>query len=664
MIPNRAGGLTQQEPFRPFAGAARTAAIPARSESPISLGGIAPLAQPAPRKLAWAVAQVLLGGLSIAALASLGGCATFASHSPPTQNPTAAVTGPPAENASGTAQDRNAQDGNAQDGNAFPAAATVDASIAATQSQSGSISPLESDFISPTDTPEGAAALGESAAGLKQPGVELEPLPPPKPDDLLERLRKSFSLPVSHTADFDNELQWFAAHPEYLQRVFDRASPYLYYIANELYARGMPAELALLPIVESAYDPYAYSRGRAAGLWQIIPGTARRLGVKQDWWFDGRRDLVDSTRAALDYLQLLHERFDGDWLLAIAGYNSGGGTVSRAIERARAAGRDSDFWSIRRSLPEETRTYVPRLLALCRLVAHPEKFGVELPQLPDTPQLAIVDTGGQIDMARAADLAGLDIDDMYKLNPGVNRWATDPNGPNRLIVPIAEADAFRAALASLPDDERVKWTRYKIEPGDTLIELARKFTTTPDVLRQANRLHGNAIRAGSYLMIPHAAVSLASYSQTVPARLARQQNRDRDGERHVHVVQSGETLWSISQQYGVRVASLAKWNGMAPGDTLSVGRKLVVWTSHRDDDADAPAPELTAVSALVDGGADDRIRRVNYVVRPGDSLSRIARRFRVSIDDLRKWNDDLAADHYLHPGDRLVMFVNVTEQST
>ncbi|HEX5419322.1 MAG TPA: LysM peptidoglycan-binding domain-containing protein [Gammaproteobacteria bacterium] len=639
MIPHRAGGLTQQESYLQFAGRPRRTAAPSQSAPQAARCGIRPRAAPAaPRKLAWAVAQVLLGGLSLAALATLAGCETFALQSPPPPNPAAAVT-----------------------------AEAQDTSTVSAESQRGSTPPLASDFASPTDTvPASAttaatAGLGVSPASLGQPGIELEPPPPAKPDDLLGRLRKSFSLPVSHTADFDSELQWFAAHPEYLQRVFDRASPYLYYIANQLYARGMPAELALLPVVESAYDPFAYSRGRAAGLWQIIPGTARRLGLRQDWWFDGRRDVVDSTRAALDYLQLLHERFDGDWLLAIAGYNSGGGTVARAIERARAAGRDTDFWSIRRYLPAETRTYVPRLLALSRLVAHPEKFGIDLPTLPDTPQLAIVDTGGQIDMARAADLAGLDIDDLYKLNPGVNRWATDPNGSHRLVVPIADADAFRTALASLPADERVEWTRYKIEPGDTLIVLARKFTTTPDVLREANRLHGNAIRAGDYLMIPHAAAALASYSQTVAARLTRKQNLDRDGQRHVHVVQSGETLWSISQQYGVRVASLAKWNGMAPGDTLSVGRKLVVWTSGQDN---ADAPELTAVSARVDGTADDRIRRVNYVVRPGDSLSSIARRFRVSVGDLLKWNDDLSAGHYLHPGDQLVMLVNVTEQST
>ncbi len=527
------------------------------------------------------------------------------------------------------------------------------------------LTPTQAGFADSGDFPDAAAAAAAALAdsplqAVPAPNIELAALPPPRPGNLFARLGESFSLPVTDDPAYQRELEWFAGHPEYMKRVLERGSPYLYYIANQLYMRGMPAELALLPVVESAYDPFAYSRGRAEGLWQIIPGTARRLGVKQDWWFDGRRDVIESTRAALDYLQALHERFNGDWLLAIAGYNSGGGTVAHAIDRARAAGRGTDFWSIRRYLPAETRTYVPRLLAISRLVAHPDRYGLDLPYLENVPQLAVVDTGGQIDMARAAQLAGLNVDALYKLNPGFNRWATDPKGPHRLVVPIDKAAEFRTALANLGDDQRVEWSRYRIAPGDTLIELARKFTTTPAVLRQVNKLHGNSIRAGSYLMIPHAQASLASYSGTVSARLARQQNVAHGDERRVHVVAKGESLWSISQRYGVPVAALAKWNGMAPRDTLSVGRKLVVWLKQQDDDA--PAPQLTSVSQVDPN--DGRIRRVNYVVRRGDSLARIARRFRLKVGDLMKWNDGLSTKRYLHPGQHIVLFVNVTEQST
>ncbi len=594
-----------------------------------------------PRPLAAALGRVV-GLAGIASLTSLAGCSSFAFRA---QTPGAAPV-----------PFVGAQAGQAR--------AQSDFAVSPDSARGGD-SAAGADFAGTADFPEAvtaaAAALSASAIEpLPAPNIELAALPPPRPGNLFVRLGESFSLPVTDDPAYERELEWFAGHPEYMQRVLERGSQYLYYIANQLYMRGMPAELALLPLVESAYDPFAYSRGRAEGLWQIIPGTARRLGIQQDWWFDGRRDLIESTRAALDYLQALHERFDGDWLLAIAGYNSGGGTVARALERARAAGRGTDFWSIRRYLPAETRTYVPRLLAISRLVAHPQRYGLELPYLADAPQIAVVDTGGQIDMARAAELAGLDVDDLYQLNPGFNRWATDPNGPHRLVLPLDKAADFRDALANLDDDQRLAWSRYRIAPGDTLIELAGKFRTTPDVLRQVNKLHGNSIRAGAYLMIPHAQGSPASYPGTVTARLARQQNTAHGDERREHVVASGESLWSISQRYGVSVTELAKWNGMAPRDTLSVGRKLVVWLQQQDQAA--PAPQLTAVSQLEAG--DGRIRRVNYVVRRGDSLAGIARRFRLKVGDLLKWNDGLSTKRYLHPGQQIVLFVNVTEQST
>ncbi|HSC16761.1 MAG TPA: transglycosylase SLT domain-containing protein, partial [Gammaproteobacteria bacterium] len=181
--------------------------------------------------------------------------------------------------------------------------------------------------------------------------------------DLLTRLRSRFAWEIEDDAAVERERAWYARNQAYLDRVFTRGDLYLYHIVGELEDRGMPAELALLPIVESAFDPFAYSHGRAAGLWQIIPGTGKRLGLAQNWWFDGRRDVLESTRAALDYLEDLHRQFDGDWLLAVAGYNSGEGNVARALRKAAAAGKPQDFWGIKNYLPAETRTYVPRLLA-------------------------------------------------------------------------------------------------------------------------------------------------------------------------------------------------------------------------------------------------------------------------------------------------------------
>ncbi|HEY3515832.1 MAG TPA: transglycosylase SLT domain-containing protein, partial [Gammaproteobacteria bacterium] len=368
-------------------------------------------------------------------------------------------------------------------------------------------------------------------------------------EDLLTRLRSRFAWEIKEDPAIERERAWYARNQSYLDRVFTRGDLYLYHIVGELEARGMPAELALLPIVESAFDPFAYSHGRASGLWQIIPGTGKRLGLAQNWWFDGRRDVLDSTRAALDYLEELNKQFDGDWLLAVAGYNSGEGNVARALKKAAAAGKPQDFWGIKNYLPAETRTYVPRLLAIADLVGNPETFGITLPEITNEQRFAVVDTGGQIDMALAAELAGIETDALYALNPGVNRWATDPDGPHRLLLPMAQAPEFTTALAALGERERVQWTRHRVKSGETVGGIAERYQTTPAVLRQINGFRGNTIRAGDYLMIPTATQSLTTYTQSADARAARQQSAPRSGERRTHVVQSGDSLWSISQEY-------------------------------------------------------------------------------------------------------------------
>jgi membrane-bound lytic murein transglycosylase D len=522
------------------------------------------------------------------------------------------------------------------------------------------------------------AQLPEAVA----PAVAIEPVVVPyfalrdevvEQRDLLARLRGGFAWPEATDPVVIREVKWYAAHPEYMDRVFERADLYLFYIVGELERRGMPAELALLPIVESAFDPFAYSHGRAAGLWQIIPGTGKRLGLTQNWWYDGRRDVIESTRAALDYLAQLQQQFNGDWLLAVAGYNSGEGTVARALKRAALEGKPQDFWGIKSYLPAETRTYVPRLLAIRELVADPVKYGIELPPLLNEARFAVVETGSQIDMALAAELAGINTDRLYAFNAGVNRWATNPDGPHRLLVPVGQAKSFETALASLGERERVQWTRHRVKQGETIGAIAEKYQTTAAVLREVNGLRGNTIRAGDYLMIPTATASLARYTQSADARATRQQAMPRGGSRVQHVVAAGESLWSISRDYGVDVRSLASWNSMAPGDVLSVGRELVIWKQGA-----YPAPvaaAATPVSGLALGAAtrapavaeaasldNSQIREVTYIVRRGDSLYSIARRFRVTIPKLLEWND-MNKDNYLQPGQRLVMFVNVLEQS-
>jgi len=496
--------------------------------------------------------------------------------------------------------------------------------------RAGSVASLE--LISP------AAELGLDSAG------------PAEPNDLLSQLRREFALDYDANRRIEAERNWYVRNPAYLTRVFNRAQRYLPYIVDDLRRRNLPIELALLPIVESAFDPFAYSHGRAAGLWQMIPGTARRFGIEQNWWYDGRRDVVDSTRAALDYLEYLHDFNDGDWLNAVASYNSGEGNVRRAVNRNRRAGKPVDFWHL--SLPRETAAYVPRLLALVDIVRDPDAYGLELPELSDEPQFVVTDTGSQIDLALVAELAGVDIDTVYAYNPGYNRWSTDPDGPHRLVLPIDVAEPFSAALADVPVAERVRWKRHLVRNGETIGEIANDYHTTVTAIRDANNLRGNTIRAGHHLLIPVATRPLTAYSKSADARLAATQNRERAGSKREHVVRSGESFWTISRRYGVTHRELAKWNGMAPGDPLPIGRKLVVWA-----DAEA-APAMSPAEAL-----GNTLRKLRYTVRSGDSLYLIASRFRVSINDLVRWNN-IDRNKILRPGQKLTMYVDVTSQSS
>lgn len=471
---------------------------------------------------------------------------------------------------------------------------------------------------------------------------ELEP-------DLMERMVQGFGMPFVDNRRVKQELNWYSSHPDYMERIQERAEPYLHFILEEIEKREMPGEIALLPAVESAFRPFAYSPGRAAGMWQFIPSTGRYFGLKQNWWYDGRRDVVTSTRAALDFLQALNKQFDGDWELALAAYNSGAGTVRNAIRRNRKRGKPTDFWSLK--LPDETSAYVPRLLALSEIFRQPAIHGIVLKSFPDEPYFTTVEIGSQLDLALAAEMAELPIQDLYLLNSGFNRWATDPEGPHRLNLPIHKADNFLAALENMPPEQRLTWKRYRIKQGDSLSVIARNHGTTVKLLRRVNKLRGNRIRAGKYLLIPVSSHSFEHYVYSAEQRKASIQNRQRQGNKLHYVVKPGDSLWRIAREYKVSYKRLAKWNGMAPGDPLKTGQRLVIWVDQ------AATAELSAL----DLQPLDTQSSLHYRVRRGDSLSRIAQRFNVSVSDLKRWNT--LSGKYLQPGQRLKLYVDVTEQT-
>lgn len=472
--------------------------------------------------------------------------------------------------------------------------------------------------------------------------------------DLWVRVRAGFALDLNpNNPRFTRQLNWYKKHQRYLDRTTARSSRYLYHIVQETEKRGMPLELALLPIVESAFDPFAYSHGRASGIWQFIPGTGKAFGLKQDWWYDGRRDIVASTDAALTYLQALANRFDGDWLLALAAYNSGGGTVSKAIRYNKKRGLKTDYWSLK--LPKETRAYVPKLLAISRLIKEPSAFGLTLQPLPNEPYFEIVKVGSQIDLAQAAKMADISVEEIYLLNPGFNRWATSPIGPHRLLIPKTNTQQFKTALAAMPSSQRLSWQRYTVRSGDSLIRIANKFNTTPSVIKQTNNLRSNLIRQGQKLLIPVAAKGDSYYAFSASNRLEKKQNRAPRGSSKAKInykVRSGDTLWDISRKYKVGVRSLARWNNMAPTDPLRPGKKLVIWTNAAN----------TGTASRYAPPSRSKIRKVGYRVRKGDSLARIAGKFNVTVKQIVTWNN-IDPKKYLKPGQKLKLHVDVTNGS-
>lgn len=470
-------------------------------------------------------------------------------------------------------------------------------------------------------------------------------------NDVWQRIRGQLSFDIPENNRLIVQRDWYIKHPSYLERVAKRAEPFIYYIVEELEKNNVPIELALLPIVESAFDPFAYSHGRASGMWQFVPDTGKRFGMKQNWWYDGRRDVIASTAGAIAYMKYLHKFFDGDWLLALAAYNSGEGRVRRAVRKNKKQGKNIDFWSL--DLPRETRAYVPKLLALADIIKRPQHFNLNLYEIANEEVISQVDIKSQLDLAKAASLAELSLTELQRLNPGFNRWSTDPQGPHRLLLPKHKVEHFEQGLAKLKKDDRLAWQRYKIKNGDNLGYIAKKFHTSVDLISQVNGIKNNQIRAGKHLLIPVAAKSLDNYILSQDQRIAKKQARPQQGFKITHTVVAGDNLWDIGRHYKVNSTNIAKWNGFAPRDTLKLGQKLVIWqkpasANKRADTARASASIEQAV-----------MRNITYKVRRGDSFARIANKFNVRISDIEQWNS-LKRSEYLQPGQKLKLSVDVT----
>lgn len=444
-------------------------------------------------------------------------------------------------------------------------------------------------------------------------------------ENVWDVMRAQFSLNHDITQpEVQNQLRWLVTHPNYLNKLA-QSEPYIYHILTEIRARHLPGEIALIPMIESAYNPFAYSGVGAAGLWQLMPATGSDLGLKQDWWADNRRSIRGSTKAALDYLTHLHQAFNGDWILAIAAYDAGEGSLTRIIKNSHQYGqRNIHFWSL--PVPDETKAYIPRLLALAEIIQNPTRYQVLLPNIAHAPYFEEVNIGSQIDLNRAAKLAGISYQELIKLNPGFNRWATAPYWPYKLLIPTQQVQTFNRNLALVPEKERVNWTHHQVSPGDSLPLIAQRYHTTVHLIRQLNQLKSDELQPGQLVLIPNGRYTPDNTNhhtipqKTLPHFIASAQYKI------LHIVQQNESYATLQNKYHVSINDIQIWNQLTPNTPLHVGQQLVIWKKNSTQSV--------------------------YTVKAGDSLSEIAEKQNTKISTLLQLNPDLK-NGIIRPGQQI-----------
>lgn len=390
--------------------------------------------------------------------------------------------------------------------------------------------------------------------------------------DLWERIRAGYGMREIDSSLVQRHEAWYLNRPEYVERMVARSKRYLFHIVEEVEKRGMPSEIALLPMIESGFNPAAYSHMHAAGMWQFIPSTGRKYGLQQTWWYDGRRDVLEATRAALDYLQYLYDMFD-DWQVALAAYNCGEGTMKRAIDRNRRAGLPTDYTSL--SLPRETRNYLPKLQAVKNIITGPDLFNLALDAVPNRPYFAVVSAPSHIDVAMAAKLANVPLEEFKSLNPAHYRPVITSKSSRQLLVPVDKAELFQANLQN-NDQPLVTWQTYQLKRGERLGTVAAKFNTSQERLREVNGLSGNrTVRPGQVVLVPRDDDSDTKLDETYDSPDFQATANDYN-KRVIYRVKRGDTLASIARRNGTTVDKVREWNGLH-SHSVYTGQRLTIW---------------------------------------------------------------------------------------
>lgn len=411
----------------------------------------------------------------------------------------------------------------------------------------------------------------------------------PLAGNLWDRIRSGYAIPEVESPLVQRHMTWYLNRPDYLERMVERSRRYLHFVVEELEGRNMPLEIALLPMIESAYNPVAYSRAHASGIWQFIPDTGRRYGLEQNWWYDGRRDVTEATRAALDYLQKLHNDF-GDWQLALAAYNWGEGAVSRAIDKNQRKRKPTDYRSLK--MPKETANYLPKLQAVKNIIADPARYGVRLEEIPNQPYFIRVNVPSQIDVKRAAELAGVPLEEFRSLNPAHNRPVITSAGERTVLLPVEKAETFATNLEA-NDEPLVSWQTYTLKPNEKIEQVAARYGLTVNTLKQVNGIGTRKrLRPGQTLLVPTpAAMQDANLEQSIdPLDF---QPSTAGPEMETYRVKQSDTLARIANHFHVTQRQIIRWNHLKgghirPGQTLTIYPDTAPVAKQRTVRAKAP----------------------------------------------------------------------------
>ena len=487
-----------------------------------------------------------------------------------------------------------------------------------------------------------AASANHTAVTLVEPVPQAQ-AEEHKYDSIWDRIRAGFVLPQTSNSTVDAEIRFYTSKKKYFYGVMQQAEPYLYFVASEMQANNMPMELALLPFIESSYNPTASSPGNQnVGMWQFGSATGRNFGLKQNNWYDGRRDVVASTEAAIRLLKKLYARFDNDWLLAVAAYNAGDGAVQKAIDQNRRAGKPTDFWSL--PLNKTTRGYIPQLLALSKIIADPNIYDFNLYPIPDVPYFVKVNVDSQINIADAAQQSALDAGLLKKLNAGFKSGLTDPTEPRHVLVPVEAAATFRLQLDSLPKIASVKWQEHHIKKGDSLDGIARKYGISAAKIQAINSLKSAKLTPGQRLQIPLS----PSTDNSPETAVAQQVSPQEKTQNTYYTVKSGENLWAIAKAKNISVETLAHLNNISTKSALKIGQKLIVQNQVSDNSAKTNSAKTNE---------SKESQTLKYTIKSGDTLGKVAAKYDVSVKQLMQWNN-IKEETSIRPKQELIVLVD------